>query len=76
MNLNLVVFIQEIFQDEAYVINIDEYKSIEMHWIALYVNSDNVTYVDSVGIFQKKYRNSQATKISQQIFLAYKQMIQ
>ena len=26
----------------AYVINLDEYKSIETHWIALYVDDNNV----------------------------------
>ena len=34
----------------AYIINLDEYKSTETHWIALYVNGDNVTYFDSFGI--------------------------
>ena len=34
----------------AYVINIDNYKSIGTHFIALYVNSDNVTHFDSFGI--------------------------
>ena len=28
----------------AYVINIDEFKSIGTHWIALYGNVENVTY--------------------------------
>ena len=60
MNLNLMVFIQEIkmrkTKDEAYVINLDEYKSIGTHWIALYVNGDNgiasfdATYFDSFGV--------------------------
>ena len=26
------------------MINLDEYESIETHWIALYVNAENVTY--------------------------------
>ena len=34
-------------KDGAYVINLDEFKSIETHWIALYVNAENVTYTDS-----------------------------
>ena len=34
----------------AYVITLDEYKSIETHCIALYVNADNVTYFDSFGV--------------------------
>ena len=45
--LNLMVYIQEIIfskiKDGAYIINLDEYKSIRTHWIALYVNTKNVT---------------------------------
>ena len=36
-------------KDETYVINLDEYKLIGTHWIALYVNTENVTYFDSFG---------------------------
>ena len=34
----------------AYIINLDEYESIVTHWIALYVNAENVTYFDSFGV--------------------------
>ena len=34
-------------KDQAYVINPDDYRSIGTHWIALYVDNDNVTYFDS-----------------------------
>ena len=43
-------------KDGAYVINLDEFKSIETHCIALYVNNNNnnnnnnVTYFDSFGV--------------------------
>ena len=37
-------------KDGAYVLNLDESKSIETQWIALYVNVDNVTYLDSFGV--------------------------
>ena len=30
-------------KDGAYVINLDEYKSIGTHWIALYVDDNNAT---------------------------------
>ena len=30
--------------------NLDEYESIRTHWIALYINSKNVTYFDSYGV--------------------------
>ena len=36
-------------KDATYIINLDEYKSIETHWIALYVNAKNATYFDSFG---------------------------
>ena len=37
-------------KDEAYVINLNEYKSIETHWVALYVIGDKVTYFDSFEV--------------------------
>ena len=37
-------------KDGACVINPDEYKSIETHWIALYVNAENITYFDSFEV--------------------------
>ena len=36
-------------KDGAYVINLDEYESIGTHWIALYVNANNIVYFDSFG---------------------------
>ena len=37
-------------KDGTYIINIDEYESIESHWITFYVNADNVTCFDSFGV--------------------------
>ena len=37
-------------KDVTYVINLDVYKSIGTHWIALYVNGDNMTHFDSFGV--------------------------
>ena len=34
-------------KDEVYLMNLDELKSIGNHWIALYVNDNNVIYFDS-----------------------------
>ena len=44
-----MVFIQKMIclKFGTYVINFDEYKSIEIHSITLYVNCDNVRYLDS-----------------------------
>ena len=35
-------------KDGAYVINPDEYSDIGMHWVALYVHNNDVTYFDSL----------------------------
>ena len=37
-------------KDGAPTIILDEYESIGTHWIALYVNAEDVTYFDSVGV--------------------------
>ena len=37
-------------KDEAYVINLDEYYDIGTHWVALYVQNNDVTYFDSFGV--------------------------
>ena len=37
-------------KDGAYVINLDDYKSIGTHWIALYANLNNIIYFDSFGV--------------------------
>ena len=33
----------------TYVINLDEYRNIGTHWVALYVNNKTATYFDSFG---------------------------
>ena len=37
-------------KDGAYIINLYEYESIGTHWIALYVNAENLAYFDSFGV--------------------------
>ena len=32
------------------MINLDQYESIGTHWVALYVNAENVTYFDNFGV--------------------------
>ena len=41
------------------MINFDEYESIGTHWIAFYVNDENVTYFVSFGVehIPKEIRN-------------------
>ena len=37
-------------EDEAYVINLAEFKSIGIYWIALYLNDNNIIYFYSFGV--------------------------
>ena len=37
-------------KDGAYIINLDEYSDIEIHWVALWVDNNDVTYFDSFGV--------------------------
>ena len=37
-------------KDGAYIINLDEYSDIGTHWVALWINNNNVTYFDSFGV--------------------------
>ena len=37
-------------KDVAYVINLDEYSDIGTHWVALYLQNNNVTYFDSFDV--------------------------
>ena len=37
-------------KDGAYVLNLDEYSDTGTHWVALYVQNNNVTYFDSFGV--------------------------
>ena len=37
-------------KDGAYVINLDEYADVGMHWIALFHNKKTVIYFDSFGV--------------------------
>ena len=40
----------DTIKNGAYVINLDEYRDIGTHWVALYVNNKTVTYFDSFGV--------------------------
>ena len=44
-------------QDGAYVTSLHEFKSIGTHWIALFVNSNNIIYFDSFGVEHIPRRN-------------------
>ena len=49
MNLNSRKNLPKI-NDRACIISVAEFKSIRTHWIALYVNGDNIIYFDSFGV--------------------------
>ena len=49
MNVNLMVFIQEIIYG-VFLMNPDEYKSIGTRWIAVYVNANNIAYFDTFRV--------------------------
>ena len=51
-------------KDGPYVVNLDENKSIETHWIDLYANNNSVTYFYSFITFHNKLRDLMPTKIS------------
>ena len=37
-------------KDGAYIINLDEYSDIGTHWVALWVDNNDVTYFNSFGV--------------------------
>ena len=37
-------------RDKVYVINLHQYSDIGTHWIALYIQNNDVTYFDSSGV--------------------------
>ena len=51
-------------KDRAYVINLDEYKSIETHWIDLHLNGSNGIFFDSFGVehIQKEVKKNLGNK--------------
>ena len=51
--MKLLIFIREVVylkKDGTYTINVGQYESVGTHWLALYVNGDNITYFDSFGL--------------------------
>ena len=48
----------------AYIMNLDEHKSLGTVLIALYVNDDNLIHALDLNKFQNKLKSSKATKIS------------
>ena len=42
--------LSKIIKDGAYLVNLDEYKNIGTHWIALYAKNNEIIYFDSFGV--------------------------
>ena len=65
-------------KDGKYIINFDEYSDIRAHWVALYVQNNDVIYFDSFGVepIPKEIRTLINNKNIKQMFLECKHMIQ
>ena len=68
----------KIIKDGAYVINLDEYADVGIHWIALFCNRNEIVYFDSFGVehFPEEIKEFIRNKTQKQIFFEYKQTIQ
>ena len=53
-------------KDGAYVTNLDEFKSKGTHWIAFYVNAENVTYF---GSFRVEHISKEIRKFKKKIYI-------
>ena len=52
MNQDLMMFFEEIIclKNEAYIINLDEYPDVNIHWIALFCDRMKLVYFDSFSV--------------------------
>ena len=60
-------------KDGTFAISLDEYKSVGVHWVSLYVNGENLTYFDGFGVenVPKKLKNSYEIKTNNSIMWGY-----
>ena len=65
-------------EDGPYIVNLDDCKLYELigQLFFLKMMQQHISMVPYFNIFKNELKQSQATKVSQQIFLEYKQMIQ
>ena len=52
MNQDLMMVFEEIIclKNEAYIINLDEYPDVNIHWIALFCDRMKLVYFDSFSV--------------------------
>ena len=64
-------------KDRAYIVNLEEYKSLRTHWKALYANGNSVTYFDSFGVkrIPEKIKKFFCSKYIKQIFSEHKRLL-
>ena len=74
MNVNLMVFIQEIIYG-VYVMNPHEYKSIGTHWIAVYVNANNIVCFDNFRVEHIAKENKKIIENKNKTSIKYKHSI-
>ena len=58
-------------KDMAYIINLDEYSDIGTHWIALYVQNNDVPYFGSFGVEHIPKENNKNIKLNISRIQAY-----
>ena len=64
-------------KDRAYIVNLEEYKSLRTHWKALYANGNSVTYFDSFGVkrIPEKIKKFFCSKYIKQISSEHKRLL-
>ena len=65
-------------KDVAYVINLDEYADVGIHWIALFCNRNEIVYFNSFGVehVPKEIKEFVGNKNIKANIFEYKQTIQ
>ena len=81
MNQNLIALVCVIIclkKDGTYVINLDEYADVDIHWIALYVIDNDPIYLIALELntFLKKLDILLVIKTCKRIYSECKQIIQ
>ena len=60
-------YVMNLLINKAYVIN--EYESIETHWIALFVNGNNIIHFDSYGVYHIPIKKTKKFIVNKNIII-------